>query len=123
MAQGLPNTFDLAASWIASAASAIAAGVPPPALEDGVVRLDPWTLETTRHPISIAAGAAERACPTPIHLVAVPAGVTVEVVENSANLFHLVLPLEPTSELSDEALDKVAGGRWSAKASQTTWTG
>jgi len=55
--------------------------------------------------------------------VAVPAGVTVKVVENSAGLFHLVLPPKPTGQLSDEALDKVAAGRWSAKASQTTWTG
>jgi len=42
--------------------------------------------------------------------VAVPAGVTVKVVENSDRLFHLVLPPKPTDELSDEALDKVAGG-------------
>jgi len=42
--------------------------------------------------------------------VAVPAGVTVKVVENSASHFHLVLPPKPTGELSDEALDKVAGG-------------
>ena len=55
--QGVPVTFDLAASWIASGASAIAAGAPPPSLKDGVITLDPWTLETARHPISITAGA------------------------------------------------------------------
>jgi hypothetical protein len=42
--------------------------------------------------------------------VAVPAGVTVKVVENSASLFHLVLPPKPTGEISDEDLDRVAGG-------------
>ena len=44
--------------------------------------------------------------------VAVPAGVTVKVVENSASLFHLVLPPKPTGEISDGALDKVAGGAY-----------
>ncbi len=42
--------------------------------------------------------------------VAVPEGVEVKVVENTATLFHLVLPPRPDEELSDEALDKVAGG-------------
>ena len=42
--------------------------------------------------------------------VAVPAGVKVTVVENTAQHFHLVLPPNPTGELSDEALDGVAGG-------------
>lgn len=42
--------------------------------------------------------------------VSVAAGVTVTVVENTANHIHLVLPPKPTGELSDEALDKVAGG-------------
>lgn len=41
--------------------------------------------------------------------VAVPAGMTVTVVENSATHFHLVLPPKPTGELSDAALDSVAG--------------
>ena len=41
--------------------------------------------------------------------VPLPAGVTVKVVENSASLFHLVLPPRPTDQISDEALDKVAG--------------
>ena len=40
----------------------------------------------------------------------VPAGMTVTVVENTAKQFHLVLPPVPTDELSDEALDAVAGG-------------
>ena len=40
----------------------------------------------------------------------VPAGVTVSVVENTDKQFHLVLPPVPTDELSDEALDAVAGG-------------
>ena len=42
--------------------------------------------------------------------VAVPAGVTVEVMEDSATHVHFVLPLKPTTELSDEVLDEAAGG-------------
>ena len=55
--QGLPVTFDLAAAWIASAALAIVSGHAPAFLKKGLVTLDPWTLETTRHPISIATAA------------------------------------------------------------------
>ena len=40
----------------------------------------------------------------------VPAGMTVTVVENTDKQFHLVLPPKPTGELSDGALDGVAGG-------------
>ena len=40
----------------------------------------------------------------------VPAGMTVTVVENTDKQFHLVLPPKPTGELSDRALDGVAGG-------------
>jgi len=40
----------------------------------------------------------------------VPAGMAVTVVENTDKQFHLVLPPLPTDELSDEALDAVAGG-------------
>jgi len=40
----------------------------------------------------------------------VPAGMTVTVVENTDKLFHLVLPPVPAGELSEEALDAVAGG-------------
>jgi oxazoline/thiazoline synthase len=53
-AQGLPVTFELGAAWIASAVSAITAGSPPPFLADGLITLDPWTLETKRHPVKIA---------------------------------------------------------------------
>ena len=42
----------------------------------------------------------------------VPAGMTVTVVENTDKQFHLVLPPVPTDELSDEALDAVAGGNY-----------
>jgi Nitrile hydratase, alpha chain len=42
----------------------------------------------------------------------VPAGMTVTVVENTDKLFHLVLPPVPSDELSDEALDAVAGGKY-----------
>ncbi len=40
----------------------------------------------------------------------VPAGMAVTVVENTDRHLHLVLPPAPTDELSDEALDAVAGG-------------
>ena len=40
----------------------------------------------------------------------VPAGMTVTVLENTDSQFHLVLPPVPTDELSDEALEAVAGG-------------
>jgi len=46
----------------------------------------------------------------------VPAGMTVTVVENTDKQFHLVLPPVPTDELSDEALDAVAGG-----SSMSSW--
>ena len=39
-----------------------------------------------------------------------PAGMAVTVVEKTDKVFHLVLPAPPTDELSDEALDTVAGG-------------
>lgn len=42
--------------------------------------------------------------------VALPSGVTVKVVENTGAQVHLVLPPKPAGELSDDALDKVAGG-------------
>ena len=39
-----------------------------------------------------------------------PAGLTVKAVENTDKVFHLVIPAKPT-DLSDEDLDKVSGGR------------
>jgi hypothetical protein len=39
-----------------------------------------------------------------------PAGVRIEVVEDTATTRHLVLPPRPDGELSDEALEKVSGG-------------
>lgn len=44
--------------------------------------------------------------------VEVPAGLTVKVVENTADMQHLVLPLAPSnaSELAPKELEKVAGG-------------
>jgi hypothetical protein len=41
---------------------------------------------------------------------AAPAGVTVTVVEDAATLVHVVLPPKPVGALSDEALEKAAGG-------------
>ena len=40
----------------------------------------------------------------------VPVGMAVTVVENTDRIFHLLLPPVPTNELSDEAIDVVAGG-------------
>ena len=42
--------------------------------------------------------------------VEVPAGVTVKVVEDTETTRHLILPPPPEGELSEEALEKVAGG-------------
>ncbi len=42
--------------------------------------------------------------------LAVPAGVAVNVVENTDKLMHLVLPLPLSAELSEDELEKVAGG-------------
>jgi len=41
--------------------------------------------------------------------IELPAGVEVSVVENTATQFHLVIP-HPPSDLTDEDLEKVAGG-------------
>jgi len=40
----------------------------------------------------------------------VPKGVSVRVLENTAQVFNLVIPLVPT-DISDEGLVSVAGGR------------
>lgn len=40
----------------------------------------------------------------------VPDGVTVTVVEDGDNHFHMVLPPAPAEELSDEDLEAVTGG-------------
>ena len=44
--------------------------------------------------------------------VKVPTGMTVKVVENTANTQHLVLPVAPgkAKEMSIDELEKVAGG-------------
>ena len=39
----------------------------------------------------------------------VPAGLSIKALENTDKVFHLVIPAKPT-DLSDEDLDKVAGG-------------
>lgn len=41
--------------------------------------------------------------------VEVPAGIQLRVLEDTAQEVHLVIPVRP-AELSDEALDNVAGG-------------
>ena len=42
--------------------------------------------------------------------VTVPTNITVQVLEDTATSFHFVLPPKPLAELSDEALEKAAGG-------------
>lgn len=41
--------------------------------------------------------------------IALPAGLSVRALENTDKVFHLVIPAKP-SDLSDDDLDKVAGG-------------
>ncbi len=42
-----------------------------------------------------------------------PAGLDLKIVENTADTFHIVLPAKPSqaSELSDEDLQNLAGGK------------
>jgi len=42
--------------------------------------------------------------------VPVPAGLTIKVVENTADVVYYVLPRDPKAELSDADLESVAGG-------------
>lgn len=43
--------------------------------------------------------------------IELPPGVEVRVVENTEQVFHLVLPKKPTAEeLTDEQLDSISGG-------------
>ena len=42
--------------------------------------------------------------------IEIPEDMTIQVVENTGNVFHLVIP-PPPEELSDDDLDGVAGGR------------
>jgi Nitrile hydratase, alpha chain len=44
-----------------------------------------------------------------------PVGMTLKAVENTDNVYHIIIPPKP-AELSDEQLDKVAGGFSSAGA-------
>ena len=53
--------------------------------------------------------------------MAVPAGVTVKVVENTAMHLHFVLPPKPTDQLSDEALDAVAAGEAPPMPGKSGW--
>ena len=100
--QGLPATFDLAAAWIAAAASAIAAGSPPPALTQGVITLDPWTLETRRHPISIGDGMPRRGPGAEITLASAPKRFT-------ADGGHRTCPPHETLERLEKVVGPIAG--------------
>jgi hypothetical protein len=63
-----------------------------------------------RDPAFKAALIADPAATLKAEGVDVPAGMVVTVLENTEKHFHMVLPPVPTDELSDEALDSVAGG-------------
>ena len=54
--------------------------------------------------------------------MAVPAGVTVKVVENTATHLHFVLPPKPAGLLSDEALDQAAGGAQPVPGKSGFWS-
>ena len=42
-----------------------------------------------------------------------PAGLSIKAVENTDKVFHLIIPAKPSAaELSEEDLDKVAGGSY-----------
>ena len=55
--------------------------------------------------------------------MAVPAGAAVKVVENTATHLHFVLPPKPVGQLSDEALDEVAGGAGAMPGKTGFWSG
>ena len=57
------------------------------------------------------------------HGVKIPAGMTVKVVENTSQVFHLVLPntAAGTGKLSDEELASAAGG-WNPYDTETSTT-
>ena len=47
----------------------------------------------------------------------IPAQAEVRIVENTDEIFHLVLPADPNTSLSDELLNTVTGGTGSVQAS------
>ena len=44
------------------------------------------------------------------HGLKVPPGVTIKVVENTPQIFHVVLPVSTSSDLDDSELESAAGG-------------
>ena len=52
--------------------------------------------------------------------LAIPDDVEFRIVENTDKIVHLNLPPEPTGQLSEEELEKVAGGEF---ADYGPWTG
>ncbi len=46
--------------------------------------------------------------------IAVPAGLTLKVVEDTGETMHVILPAPPAAALSDEAVGNVAGGLYLA---------
>lgn len=64
-----------------------------------------WTDESFKQRLLSDANAALKA-----EGIVVPAGTTVNVLENTGTVINFVLPENPQAELSDADLDKVAGG-------------
>ena len=49
----------------------------------------------------------------------IPHGVDIEVVSNSEETYHLVLPSDPSESLTDEVLQGISGGRAGGSTSST----
>ena len=82
LAEYVPPDFEAQQRKSSDEALAIIAGTPPPFLPEGVITLDPWTLETTRHPITIASakpmGRVKRGRTAPIELASAPKRFTAD---------------------------------------------
>jgi hypothetical protein len=57
------------------------------------------------------------------HGVDLPANVEIRAVENTDNVVYLALPPKPKEELSDEALEAVAGGATAGSAGTVSTLG
>ncbi|MDD2923579.1 NHLP leader peptide family RiPP precursor [Rhodoferax sp.] len=55
--------------------------------------------------------------------IAIPAGIKVNVLENTSTVTHYILPPAPQAELSDTDLAQVAGGRKNYMDADGHWHG